>query len=175
MGTPVGTPGPSTRSVVSAQRSANCSYSRTSGGTEEQRTIPASSSRSTNERSSTASSSPVWVRSVPTRNCSLSRSPSNSPKTVWVFPTSIASSTRLLQVFDLGPTLADLLRKRFGGEDRLVTLAAQLLDRHVARGVDLRTRDHPGGAVLVPDPDVLHLQMEERVVRLRHVLDVELV
>ena len=47
--------------------------------------------------------------------------------------------------------------------------------RRRRRGVDLGARDHPRRAVLVPDPDVLHPQMEERVARLRHVLEVELV
>ena len=71
--------------------------------------------------------------------------------------------------------LADPLGQRFRGQAGLVALAAQLLDGHVARGVDLGARDDAGRAVLVPDPDVLHLQLEERVARLRHVLQVELV
>src|SRR5437868_1109532 len=71
--------------------------------------------------------------------------------------------------------LADLLGQRLGGELRLVALAAQLLHRHVARGVDLGPRDDPRWAVLVPDPNVLHLQVEERIARLGHVLEVELV
>ena len=71
--------------------------------------------------------------------------------------------------------LADPLGERLGGETRLVALAAQLLDRHVARGVDLGARDDPRRPVLVPHPDVLHLGVEERVARLRHHLEVELV
>src|SRR2546423_4182275 len=71
--------------------------------------------------------------------------------------------------------LADALGERLGGQRRLVAVAAQLLDGHVARGVDLGARNDPGRAVLVPDPDVLHLQLEERVALLRHVLQVELV
>ena len=55
----------------------------------------------------------------------------------------------------------------------LVALAAQLLDGDVARRVDLGPRDHPRRPVLVPDPDVLHLQVEERVARLRDDLEVE--
>ena len=58
----------------------------------EERTIPSSASRSTKARSITASSSLVCRGSVATRNCSVSRSPSNRPKTVCVLPTSIASS-----------------------------------------------------------------------------------
>src|SRR5205823_9059873 len=65
--------------------------------------------------------------------------------------------------------------QRLSGELRLVALAPQLLHRHVARGVDLGPRDDARGAVLVPDPDVLHLEVEERVARLGHVLQVELV
>src|SRR5215212_4169526 len=71
--------------------------------------------------------------------------------------------------------LADPLGQCFGAEAGLVALAAQLLDRHVARRVDLGTGDDAGRAVLVPDPDVFHLQVEERVARLRYVLQVELV
>src|SRR5207244_2091411 len=67
------------------------------------------------------------------------------------------------------------LGQRLRGELRLVALAAQLLHRHVAGGVDLGPRDDPRGAVLVPDPDVLHLEVEERIARLGHVLEVELV
>src|SRR5262249_10639067 len=168
---------------------------RTSGGTDEQSTMPSSESRSTNARRRTASSSPVCVRSVPTRNCSPSCSPSKRPNTVCVLPTSIASSiasiqqrnsrtwfkhrtrfgSRALKVFDLGAALADALRERLRRERRPVAFAAQLLDRDVARGVDLRARDHARRAVLVPDPYVLHLQVEERVVRLRDVLHVQLV
>src|SRR2546429_4789454 len=71
--------------------------------------------------------------------------------------------------------LADALGERLGGQRRLVAVAAQLLDGHVAGGIDLGPRDDPGRAVLVPDPDVLHLQLEERVALLRDVLQVELV
>src|SRR5581483_10890913 len=172
---PVATPGPTTSRSAPAQRSANASYSRTSAGTEEQMTMPSSSSKSTNARSVTPSSSEVWERFVATRNCSPSRSPSNRPSTVCVLPTSMARSKGLLEVFDLAAALADALRQRLGREDRLVALAAELLDRHVARGVDLGARDHPRRAILVPDPDVLHLQLEERVARLRDVLEVQLV
>ena len=61
-------------------------------GTEEQSTMPSRDSSSRKARSITASSSPVCDGSVPTRNWSLSASPSKSPKTVCVLPTSIASS-----------------------------------------------------------------------------------
>src|SRR5205085_12057422 len=44
-----------------------------------------------------------------------------------------------------------------------------------ARGVDLGARDDPRRPVLVPHPHVLHLQVEERVARLRDVLEVEVV
>src|SRR5206468_1424734 len=67
------------------------------------------------------------------------------------------------------------LGERLGRELGLVALAAQLLDGDVARRVDLSPRDDPRRAVLVPDPDVLHLDVEERVARLRHDLEVELV
>src|SRR5919109_1061311 len=91
------------------------------------------------------------------RRCSASGPPSNSPKTVLGFPTSIARSM-------WAPAL-----------ELVVALAAQLLDGDVARGVDLGAGDDPGRAVLVPDPHVLHLQVEERVARLRDVLQVEVV
>ena len=71
--------------------------------------------------------------------------------------------------------LAEALGERLRRETRLVALAAELLDRDVARGVDLGARDDPRRAVLVPHPDVLHLRVEERVARLRHDLEVELV
>src|SRR5688572_20606863 len=71
--------------------------------------------------------------------------------------------------------LADPLGQRLRSQLRLLALAAELLDRDVARRVDLRARDHPAGPVLVPDPDVLHLQVVEGVARLRRVIEVELV
>src|SRR5439155_10079514 len=58
--------------------------------------------------------------------------------------------------------LADALGERLGRQLRLVALAAQLLDGDVARGEDLGPRDDPRRPVLVPDPDVLELQLEER-------------
>src|SRR5207253_10529004 len=101
---------------------------------------------------------------------------SKSPSTVCVFPTSIARSmARRLEVVVRGERLADALGEGLGRQRRLVAVAAQLLDGHVARGVDLGARDDPGRAVLVPDPDVLHLELEERVALLRDVLQVELV
>ena len=58
--------------------------------------------------------------------------------------------------------LADALGERLGGQLRLVALAAQLLDRDVARREDLGPRDDPRRPVLVPDPDVLELELEKR-------------
>ena len=87
-------PGPSTSRSTPAHRSANASYSRTSGGTDEHMTSPSIASSSTRERSRTASSSAVWAGFVPTRNCFARTAPSNSPRTVCVLPTSIASSIR---------------------------------------------------------------------------------
>src|SRR5437868_11977051 len=173
-GRPVDTPGPSTSNSTPAQRSANASYSRTSCGTEEQRTIPSSVPRSTNARSITASSSAVCAGSVPTRNCSERRSPSKRPKTVCVLPASTASS-RGLEIVVFVQAVAQPLGELVCGELGLVALALQLLDGHVGRGIDLDPRDHPPGPVLVPHPDVLHLHVEERIRRLRHVLEVELV
>src|SRR2546430_15965690 len=71
--------------------------------------------------------------------------------------------------------LADLLGGRLGGEARLFALHAQLLDRDVARRPRLRARDDPRRPVLVPDPHVLHLEVEERVGRLRDLGQLELV
>ena len=70
---------------------------------------------------------------------------------------------------------AEALGERLRGQLGIVVLAAQLLDGDVARGVDLGARDDPGRAVLVPDPHVLHLHVEERIARLRRDLEVELV
>src|SRR5262249_44914299 len=140
-----------------------------------ERTIPSRASSSTNARSITASSSLVSRGSVATRNCSVSRSPSNRPKTVCVLPTSIARSSGSEVVAERAVAVAHALRERVRGELRLLALGAQLLDRDVGRGVDLDARHHPRRPVLVPDPDVLHLDLEERVGRLRHVLEVELV
>src|SRR5438552_5930622 len=167
-------PGPSTSSSAPAQRSANASYSRTSCGTEEHSTMPSSDSRSTKARSITASSSAVCAGSVPTRNCSERRSPSNKPKTVCVLPASTASS-RGLEIVVFVQAVAQPLGELVCGELGLVALALQLLDGHVGRGVDLDPRDHPTGPVLVPHPDVLHLHVEEGIRRLWHVLEVELV
>src|SRR5947208_210160 len=55
----------------------------------------------------------------------------------------------------------DPLGERLGGQLRILALGPELLHRDVARGVDLGPGDDPGRAVLVPDPDVLHLQVEE--------------
>src|SRR5438093_9619609 len=167
-------PGPSTSSSAPAHRSAKSSYSRTSCGTEEQSTMPSSDSRSTKARSITASSSPVCAGSVPTRNCSERRSPSKRPKTVCVLPASTASSSGL-EIVVFVQAVAQPLGELVCGELGLVALALQLLDGHVGRGVHLDPRDHPPRPVLVPDPDVLHLHVEERIRRLRHVLEVELV
>src|SRR5581483_1838808 len=84
-------------------------------------------------------------------------------------------SRERLEVFDLAAAFADPLGERLGRQHVLVALAAELLDRDVARGVDLGPRDHPRRPVLVPDPDVLHADVEEGVARLWHVLEVELV
>src|SRR4051794_33232473 len=58
--------------------------------------------------------------------------------------------------------LADALGEILGREGRLVALAAQLLDRHIAGREDLRAGDDPRRPVLVPDPDVLEVELEER-------------
>src|SRR5207248_7749980 len=85
-----------------------------------------------------------------------------------VLPTSTASSIAAriyLGIFiPRRRRLAETLRKRFRGEHGLVAFAAQLFDRHVAGDdEDLRARDHARRAVLVPDPDVLEVEVEERV------------
>src|SRR6266545_2928854 len=74
-----------------------------------------------------------------------------------------------------GERLADPLGQRLRRQAWLLALAAQLLDRDVRRGVDLGPRDDPRRSVLVPHPDVFHLEVEERVARLRDVVEVELV
>src|SRR5206468_2130563 len=74
-----------------------------------------------------------------------------------------------------GDELLDSLRALRVRLGRIVADGPELLHRHVARGPDLGARDDPGGPVLVPDPDVLHLQMEERIVRLRDLSEIELV
>src|SRR6059036_3613174 len=82
---------------------------------------------------------------------------------VWVLPTSTASSIAAGKLLVLeAERLADALGERLGRQLGLVALAAELLDRHVARGEDLRARDDPRRPVLVPDPDVLELELEER-------------
>ena len=93
IGIPVLTPGPTTRIGASAQRAAKPSYDGTSAGTVEERQTPSTASRSSIPPSRTPSSSPVRRDSVATRQLSASRSPSNSPKTVCVLPTSTARST----------------------------------------------------------------------------------
>src|SRR6185369_5002849 len=149
---------------------------RTSRGTVEASATPSTSSKpssrsSSSRTTSVATSSPVRSASVATRQCSTSSSPSKRPSTVWVLPTSTASNIRLRaflgEVVVAGERLAELLGQGLGREGRLLALAAQLLDRDVARGVDLGARDHAHGAILVPHPHVLHRQVEERVARLR--------
>src|SRR6266576_1526858 len=80
-----------------------------------------------------------------------------------------------LEVVVRGQRLADLLGQRFCGKTRLVALGPELLHGDVARGPDLGARNDPCGSVLVPDPDVIHLQVEERIVRLRDLREIELV
>src|SRR5581483_10070084 len=159
---------------------ATCSYSRTSVGTVDDRQMPSTVAGSGKSARSAPSSSPVRCASVAMRQRSPSSGPSNSPKTVCVFPTSTARSMagRRLQVVVAAQRLADPLGERLGGERRLVALAAQLLDRHVAGREDLGARDDPRRPVLVPDPDVLEVELEERQPagrRRRRLLDVELV
>src|SRR5436190_19943792 len=72
-------------------------------------------------------------------------------------------------------SFADPLGEILRGQTRLVAFTPELLDGHVAGRVDLGPRDDPGRAILVPNPDVLHAQVEERVAWLRDVLEVELV
>src|SRR5581483_3087165 len=79
------------------------------------------------------------------------------------------------KVFFVRLRLADALGERLGSQRGLVALAAQLLDRHVAGREDLGARNDPRRPVLVPDPYVLELQMEERVRLLRDVGALELV
>src|SRR4029453_4700448 len=71
--------------------------------------------------------------------------------------------------------LAELLGERLGGHGRTAAPAAELLDRDVARGVDVSPRNDPRRPVLVPDPDVLHREVEEGIARLRIAFQVELV
>src|SRR5581483_7835212 len=101
--------------------------------------------------------------------------------TVWVLPTSTASSIAAetlpggLEVFFVRLRLADALGERLRRQRGLVVLAAQLLDGDVARGEDLGARDDPRRPVLVPDPDVIELQVEERIRLLRDIRALELV
>src|SRR5205814_138995 len=74
-----------------------------------------------------------------------------------------------------GERLAEPLGERLRRQLRLVAFGTKLLDRNVARRVDLRAGNDPRRPVLVPDPDVLHLDLEERIARLGRVLEVELV
>src|SRR3990172_2915652 len=61
--------------------------------------------------------------------------------------------------------LPELLRQGLRREGRRVSLPAELLDRHVARRVDVGARDDARRAILVPDPHVFHRQVEERIAR----------
>src|SRR3954454_21347678 len=73
-----------------------------------------------------------------------------------------------LEILFARSALADALGERLRGERLVVALTAQLLDRDVAGGdEDLGARDHARRAVLVPHPDVLEAQVDERVGRLR--------
>src|ERR1700751_4665454 len=111
--------------------------------------------RSRGGRSRPASTrSPTAPRPARTPRAPALRPPSRA-FVAFVFRT-LKRSVRLELVVG-AERLADSLGQRFRGQAGLVALAAQLLDRHVARGVDLGARDDPGRAVLVPDPDVLHL------------------
>src|SRR3982750_816053 len=88
---PVRTPG-AIGSSSTPIRSASSPYAAISRGTVDESTIPSSAASPRNPRRKTPSSSPVRCVSVAIRQCSRSVAPSNSPKTVWVLPTSIASS-----------------------------------------------------------------------------------
>src|SRR5262249_10153189 len=65
--------------------------------------------------------------------------------------------------------------QRLRREAGLLALAVELLHGDITGGVHLGTRDDPCRTVLVPHPDVLHLDVEERVARLGHHLEIELV
>src|SRR5438105_7248589 len=81
--------------------------------------------------------------------------------------------TQKLQVVVGAKALADLFGERLRGQTLLLALGPQLLDGDVARRPGLGARNDAGRTVLVPDPDVLHLQVEERVRRLRHLGQLE--
>ena len=110
--------------------------------------------------------------SVPTRNCSASRRRRRARRRsacCRVDREQHSSRARAagLRARRRGREVAHPLGERLGGERRLLAVAAELLDGHVARRPDLDARDHPRRPALVPDPDVLHLHLEERVRRLR--------
>src|SRR4051794_24133464 len=78
----------------------------------------------------------------------------------------------LREIVVRGQRVADLLGERLRGQSGLFALAAELLDRDVARGPDLGARDDARGPVLVPHPHVFHPEMEERVAGLGNLLQV---
>ena len=68
-------------------------------------------------------------------------------------PSASAAATRRLEGLVVArELLADALGERLGGQARLLALAAQLLDRDVAGGVDLRARDDPAWGGSCPRP-----------------------
>ena len=97
-GTPVRIPGSTTTSgTASNQRSHIDRTSRRADGTVEQHAIPSTepslaSDAPSRPVTSKPSSSAERRGSVASRQCSTMRSPSKSPSTVWVLPTSIVSS-----------------------------------------------------------------------------------
>src|SRR2546421_10106633 len=124
--------------------------------------------------------SSLFARAAPAR-CAAARSPAPV--------TSMAKASQPLRLIAQAETpttrswlerlvvgaqrLADALGERLGGQRRLVAVAAQLLDGHVAGGIDLRPPGDPGRAGLVPDPDGPPPQPEERVALRRAGLQVE--
>ena len=165
------------------------SHSRISTGTVEERQIPSTDSKSRSPPSSTPSSSAVVDRSVASRQWSTSSSPDRAERGLRVAHVDgqkhgrqsnqspcVRRSARSTATSS-SPESGWPIRSAsvLCGQPRLLALAAELLDRDVARGVHLGTRDDPARPVLVPHPDVLHPDVEERVARLRHRLDVELV
>src|SRR5207248_607646 len=91
----------------------------------------------------------------------------------WREPTAGRRRGWVLRVVVGAERLADPLCERLSGQLGLLAFPTQLLDRDVARGVHLGARDDPSGAILVPDPDVFHLQVEEGIAGLGMRLEIE--
>ncbi len=176
-GMPVCTPGPITSGTQPSRSSESCAQARPSAGT-----VDDTATASMRERVEVAQveqalqrRGEVVGRQVPLRRDAPALDEGRRRRTGRAPSGCCPRRPRAAQWRAGG--YSDLRRyDEVGRERRLgAVLGLELLDRDVLRRVDVGLRDDPRRTVLVPHPDVLHREMDQRVRRLVIDLQVELV